>query len=501
MNHLVAAVFSHPVLTGLVCLALRVFYLLYLHPLSNVPGPKLAAVTDLWKTHAVFRNKFASMLCHEHARHGDIVRIGPNEVSIVAPEEVSTIYGQKSEYLKGPFYDAWSFFGKGHFSDRDPVSHRRRRQLIAGAYSLNYLTSLERYCDSCTELLLSRLDKAAESGSPVDISAFINHYSYDCVSELGFGKRFGFLETGDEHSTIDKLAQATRGVVLMATFSSFSWVFTIKFTSWLVWKVVGVKGPSVFREHGSKYVSERQALKEKEPLVFEEGKDMLYRFMKSKDPATSHPLDTDTLIKNCVTLIVAGSDTTMASMLAFLRYVYSHPVTLKRLREEMDQAIAAGHLTFPVAYAEASRLEFLWACMKEAMRLHPAVAMPLQRVVPPGGRVIGGRFYRAGTLVGMSPREIHYDSRAYGSDASEWCPDRWLEGDRSELEKYSLVFGQGTRVCLGKNISLMEMAKLLPTIVYHYDITIQNPEHPWNVVESWFATQHDFFCTVKKREL
>jgi cytochrome P450 len=73
------------------------------------------------------------------------------------------------------------------------------------------------------------------------------------------------------------------------------------------------------------------------------------------------------------------------------------------------------------------------------MRLHPAVGMPLQRVVPPGGRVIAGRFYRAGTLVGMTPREIHLDSRAYGNDASEWCPERWLEGDRGQLEKYNLV--------------------------------------------------------------
>ena len=73
------------------------------------------------------------------------------------------------------------------------------------------------------------------------------------------------------------------------------------------------------------------------------------------------------------------------------------------------------------------------------MRLHPGVGMPLQRVVPPGGLVIGGRFYRAGTLVGMSAVDTHLDSRAYGDDAAEWRPDRWLEGDRTELEKYNLT--------------------------------------------------------------
>lgn len=73
------------------------------------------------------------------------------------------------------------------------------------------------------------------------------------------------------------------------------------------------------------------------------------------------------------------------------------------------------------------------------MRLYPAIDMPLQRVVPEGGRVIAGRFYAAGTLVGMTPREIHRDPRAYGKDATEWHPDRWLEGNRVDLEKPNLA--------------------------------------------------------------
>ena len=122
------------------------------------------------------------------------------------------IYSRKTELLKGPFYDGWSYFGRSHFSDRNPDTHRRNRQTVAGAYSLNYLTSLERYCDSCTELLIARLDKVAESGAVIDITRaierqsytyitlfpshpqmFYPEYSYDCVSEIGFGKRLGVL--------------------------------------------------------------------------------------------------------------------------------------------------------------------------------------------------------------------------------------------------------------------------------------------------------------------
>jgi hypothetical protein len=78
--HLAATVLLHPVPIVLGCIALRVIYLLYFHPLSDVPGPKLAAITDLWKTNAVRQEKFTSMLHHEHTKHGNVVRIGPNEV-------------------------------------------------------------------------------------------------------------------------------------------------------------------------------------------------------------------------------------------------------------------------------------------------------------------------------------------------------------------------------------------------------------------------------------
>lgn len=60
-------------------------------------------------------------------------------------------------------------------------------------------------------------------------------------------------------------------------------------------------------------------------------------------------------------------------------------------------------------------------------------------MVPKGGRPIGGRFYNEGTLIGMLPRLVHQDPRAYGHDANQWKPERWLEQDRSTLEAYNLT--------------------------------------------------------------
>jgi cytochrome P450 len=45
-------------------------------------------------------------------------------------------------------------------------------------------------------------------------------------------------------------------------------------------------------------------------------------------------------------------------------------------------------------------------------------------------------------------------------------PERWLEtnGKTNEMDATSLVFGIGARVCLGTDINIKEIYKLLPEV-------------------------------------
>lgn len=166
-------------------------------------------------------------------------------------------------------------------------------------------------------------------------------------------------------------------------------------------------------------------------------------------------------------VVVAGADTTLVSTNAAIRYIYSDARVLAALRAEIDDAIAMGKLSLPAPpYDQVAGLPYLNACLKEAMRLHPAVAMPLQRVVPQSsgteggkvGKVIAGNHYLPpGTKIGMSAWTLHMSKEAFGDDAHVFKPERWLQSDeeRKELEKFNLTFGMGSRICLGKNISMM----------------------------------------------
>lgn len=74
------------------------------------------------------------------------------------------------------------------------------------------------------------------------------------------------------------------------------------------------------------------------------------------------------------------------------------------------------------------------------MRLHPGVSMPLERVVPSTGATICGINLPAGTVVGVNPAVVHYDTDAYGDDAAEFRPERWLESSEEQLKAMKRCF-------------------------------------------------------------
>ena len=105
--------------------------------------------------------------------------------------------------------------------------------------------------------------------------------------------------------------------------------------------------------------------------------------------------------------------------------------------------------------------------------MHPAAGLPLERVVPASGVEISGHFIRGGTIVGCSPWVIHRRTDIFGPDADVYNPDRWLTASPDQLKVMDgmmLQFGAGSRTCIGKNISLMEIYKIIPSFLRRFEV-------------------------------
>lgn len=72
----------------------------YYGGLNRYPGPLLAKFTDFWHWLDVQSNQHHHHIIHLHRHYGDVVRIGPNKLSISRPDYVPHVYGVSTGFLK-----------------------------------------------------------------------------------------------------------------------------------------------------------------------------------------------------------------------------------------------------------------------------------------------------------------------------------------------------------------------------------------------------------------
>lgn len=122
--------------------------------------------------------------------------------------------------------------------------------------------------------------------------------------------------------------------------------------------------------------------------------DFATKFMEA---SAENPNFTDmNVLRGCMANIIAGSDTTSATLNSVLFRIYSDPARLQRLRDEIDQFPKQGGNDGPITYKESLKMPYLQACIKEGLRIHPATGLPLFRVVPTDGATIAGVWFPAG---------------------------------------------------------------------------------------------------------
>ena len=79
-------------------------YNLFLSPLSSIPGPWYAAISDLWLNIHVLLLRRCRAIDDVLRRYGPIVRIAPNKVIFLDPTIMKHVYGAGSKLSKSSFY-------------------------------------------------------------------------------------------------------------------------------------------------------------------------------------------------------------------------------------------------------------------------------------------------------------------------------------------------------------------------------------------------------------
>ena len=205
--------------------------------------------------------------------------------------------------------------------------------------------------------------------------------------------------------------------------------------------------------------------------------------------------------------MIAGSDTTAAALTATLYCLLKNPSVLLKLRDEISSRVRSGQLSSPPTFKEAHEMPYLHAVIQEAQRLYPAVGLPLQRVVPDGGVEICGHYFPAGSVVGVNAWVLHANTSIFGEDASVFRPERWLESDKETLaymNRHWMPFGLGSRTCIGKNISMLEITKLIPELLRRFDFELddelKDDNNELERINRWFVIPSSLPVKVSIRQ-
>ncbi|CUS12206.1 unnamed protein product [Tuber aestivum] len=483
----------------LLALVASYVYSRYASPLKKVPGPALASFTRLWlNVGLVARGNLHGGILDAHRKYGRVVRVGPNKVYFSDPALIPEIYGVGSKYRKSDLYMmADPEPGQGStFSERSAEKHAALRRRVGPAYSNSSVLQMESYVDALVSAWISALSTeftATETSfKSCDFACWAQFLTYDVISELAFGKAFGFIATrGDHKQYIASLQQALPIIVILSYFEELVKFMALGWVRKFATPIINDKtGYGNLTKAATELVRERWA-----KGGVGERRDMLQRFYEQGMTEKEAMVDS-TLI------LLAGSDSTATAIRAAVMFICSNPRAYITLKSELAAKIVRTTPPSIVSFSTARSLPYLSACIKETLRLFPPGAGAMERVVPAGGAILSGYFIPENTIVCIHPWPVGRDE-VFGEDGDLFRPERWLEEkDEKRLAKMEkaldFVFGAGPHYCLGRPIAHMELYKSITELFLTFDIGLSNPMQPWKSREYGFFLQKHMMVNLKR---
>ncbi|KAI5924848.1 putative cytochrome P450 monooxygenase [Camillea tinctor] len=429
-------------------------YRLFWHPLRAFPGPLAARISSLWISTQNIKPQNHLVSLDLYKKYGPFVRVGSSELMIVHPKAVPAIYGVQSACRKAAWYDA-EYPRQSIHMTRDHKLHHERRRIWSQAFSNRALRGYESQVNAYNTELVSRLVEF--KGAPTDAARWLNYYSFDVMGALAFGHDFRMLSSGQEHWAI---------ALLDASLA----ILGLRLPVWAFRMLTAVPGPSAkywdFIEYCNQQLAAKIADERKHGSEGRDKDDLASLLIAHAD---AHPSDTERRIlqSESRTIIVAGSDTTAATLSHIFYYLTQYPEHVERLRDELLPLTDNG---YSFEHRRIQNAEHLNAVIDEVMRLNPVPPTSLTRKTPLEGIQIDGTFV-PGNMEVSAPRYVLGRSEMAYERPDEFIPERWYSQPSLVKDKAGFApFSIGPYGCVGRPLAQMQLRTLTAQIVMRFDL-------------------------------
>lgn len=332
---------------------------------------------------------------------------------IAHPAAVQEVHGNRSKCRKATWYDE-DLPRESMHTSRDHQFHADRRRVWSKAFGDRALRGYERRIGVYMKLLMNRLRET--EGHAVDAAKWFNHFSFDVMGDLAFNHDFGMLERGEQHWAVTLLDTAMGIQSLKLPTCIFRMMVAIPGLTADYWRFIG-------------YCDEQLQLR-----MADKSSDGMSLMAVLLEHAGENPSEQEmnTLRSDSRSIIVAGSDTTAATLSHILYYLAANPESMNALRTELTPLRSQEDGTFE--HRHIYEAPFLNAVINETLRLSPVPPTTVTRMTPPEGITVDGTFVPGNMTVWTPQYVISRLDGAY-ERPDEFIPQRWMENSSMIKDK------------------------------------------------------------------
>ncbi|KAI5921294.1 cytochrome P450-like protein [Camillea tinctor] len=462
---------------------------LFLSPLAQIPGPKLAALTYYYQSYYELfphRGQFLFRCEELHKKYGPVIRIGPDEVHINDPWYWDETYpGPSRRRHKSPLF-YWmggigSFGDQSMFTTLDHNHHRLRRAALGTYFSKQKVRQLEPRLKSKVLLLKQRLleRKAPQS---VNLKDAFSALTLDVISMYSFGGSIGALDRPDLGASWNDLVHFAIKLNPFARAFPFLARQMLNLPKWTTSWSPSFQGATEFIDiiFDLTRAAMDEALADKSGGKGMDDADQrtVIHSMIQNDALPEHEKTLTRLANDGLVLVAAGYITTSSTLAVTMYHVLAKPHIRSRVLAELRTVMPTPASDLP-SLVQLEQLPYLTAVIHEGTRVAHGAAGRHVRIAPDEDLSYSSRdgrwAYRipSGTTFSQSIYLAHVNEELYPRPW-EFDPERYYREDGSitDAQRHLVAFGRGARQCVGTNLSWAELYLTIAALVGSLDMEL-----------------------------
>lgn len=295
----------------------------------------------------------------------------------------------------------------------------------------------------------------------LDLQDVFRRFSFDSICRLSFGLDPRCLELS--------LPMSEFAVSFdLASKLSAERAMTVSPLVWKIKRMLNIGSEKKLKEAISIINSlAQEVIRRKRKMGFSTHKDLLSRFMSTVN-------DEKYLRDVVVSFLLAGRDTVASALTSFFWLLVNHPDVESAIRLEADRVIGTNEEV--KSFEQLRELHYLQAAVCESMRLYPPIQFD-SKFCQEDDVLPDGTFVRRGTRVTYHPYAMGRIEEIWGPDCLEFKPERWLkDGVFFPANPFEYpVFQAGLRVCMGKEMALVELKSVALSLLQRFHIDLATP--------------------------